>query len=184
MEEVYILYLRDAAALYGEGIAYATPDSAGMDLRACIEAESLVIEPGQRAPVPSGICIEPRVPGVAGFIYSRSGLGAVKGLTVAQGVGVIDADYRGELVVCSIRLTAPLPRAVATAWPSLSSSLCAALNPRPWMRFPRRSAAAAASAIRAGAEEFPCFLPFLSPCPRHGMSPTRLSASAFGTSTA
>jgi len=99
MEEVAVLYLRDAAALYGEGIAYATPDSAGMVLRACIEAESLVIEPGQRAPVPSGICIEPRVPGVAGFIYSRSGLGAVKGLTVAQGVGVIDADYRGELVV-------------------------------------------------------------------------------------
>ena len=99
MEEVYILYLRDAAALYGDGIAYATPDSAGMDLRACIEAESLVIEAGQRAPVPAGICIEPRAPGVAGFIYSRSGLGAVKGLTVAQGVGVIDADYRGELVV-------------------------------------------------------------------------------------
>ena len=99
MEEVYVLYLRDAAALYGEGLAYATPDSAGMDLRACIESESLVIEPGQRAPVPAGICIEPRVPGVAGFIYSRSGLGAVKGLTVAQGVGVIDADYRGELVV-------------------------------------------------------------------------------------
>ena len=68
MEEVHILYLRDAAALYGEGIAYATPDSAGMDLRACIESESLVIEPGQRAPVPSGICIEPCVPGVAGFI--------------------------------------------------------------------------------------------------------------------
>ncbi|MBQ9105846.1 MAG: dUTP diphosphatase [Mailhella sp.] len=99
MEEVYILYLRDAASLYGDGLAYATPASAGMDLRACIEGESLTIEAGQRAPVPAGICIEPRVPGVAGFIYSRSGLGAVKGLTVAQGVGVIDADYRGELVV-------------------------------------------------------------------------------------
>jgi len=99
MEEVYILYLRDAAALYGEGLAYATPASAGMDLRACIEGENLTIEAGQRAPVPAGICIEPRVPGVAGFIYSRSGLGAVKGLTVAQGVGVIDADSRGELVV-------------------------------------------------------------------------------------
>ena len=99
MEEVHILYLRDSAALYGEGIAYATAESAGMDLRACFEQESLTIAPGERAPVPSGICIEPRVSGVAGFIYSRSGLGAVKGLTVAQGVGVIDADYRGELVV-------------------------------------------------------------------------------------
>ncbi|MBR3880759.1 MAG: dUTP diphosphatase [Mailhella sp.] len=99
MQEVYILYLRDAASLYGAGLSYATPASAGMDLRACFEGETLAIEPGQRAPVPSGICVEPRVPGVAGFIYSRSGLGAVKGLTVAQGVGVIDADYRGELVV-------------------------------------------------------------------------------------
>ena len=68
MEEVYILYLRDAAPLYGDGLAYATPDSAGMDLRACIEGDTLTIGPGQRAPVPSGICIEPRVPGVAGFI--------------------------------------------------------------------------------------------------------------------
>ena len=99
MEEVHILYLRDAASLYGNGIAYATPESAGMDLRACFEQESVTVAPGQRAPVPAGICIEPRVPGVAGFIYSRSGLGAVKGLVVAQGVGVIDADYRGELTV-------------------------------------------------------------------------------------
>ena len=112
MEEVHILYLRDAASLYGEGIAYATPNSAGMDLRACIEAETLVIEPGQRAPGPSGICIEPCVPGVAGFIYSRSGLGAVKGLTVAQGVGVIDADYRGELVVWLLN-TSDRPLAVS-----------------------------------------------------------------------
>lgn len=99
MQEVSILYLRDAASLYGSGLAYATPGSAGMDLRACLETEALTIEPGQRAPVPSGICMEPHMPGVAGFIYSRSGLGAVKGLTVAQGVGVVDADYRGELVV-------------------------------------------------------------------------------------
>ena len=112
MEEVYILYLRDAEAVYGGGIAYATPDSAGMDLRACFEEESLTIAPGARAPVPSGICIEPRVPGVAGFIYSRSGLGAVKGLTVAQGVGVIDADYRGELVVWLLN-TSEVPLTVA-----------------------------------------------------------------------
>ena len=105
MHEVHILYLRDAAALYGDGLAYATPDSAGMDLRACIEGDTLTIGPGQRAPVPSGVCIEPRVPGVAGFIYSRSGLGAVKGLTVAQGVGVIDADYRGEICVILVNLS-------------------------------------------------------------------------------
>ena len=43
--------------------------------------------------------MEPLTPGIAGFVYSRSGLGAVQGLTVAQGVGVIDPDYRGEIAV-------------------------------------------------------------------------------------
>lgn len=99
MAGVNILYLRDAASLYGDGISYATEGSAGMDLRACTDEEEIVIPAGGRAPVPSGICIEPKVPGVAGFVYSRSGLGAVKGLVVAQGVGVIDADYRGEIVI-------------------------------------------------------------------------------------
>ena len=70
-----------------------------MDLRADFDAASLTIEPGERAPVPTGIAIEIAMPGVAGFLYSRSGLGAKHGLTVAQGVGVIDPDYRGEIVV-------------------------------------------------------------------------------------
>lgn len=99
MNKVNILYLRDARVLYGEGLAYATSGSAGLDLRACFDAESLEIAPCARAGIPSGIAVEPLVSGVAGFVYSRSGLGAVKGLTVAQGVGVIDPDYRGELVV-------------------------------------------------------------------------------------
>ena len=79
--------------------AYATPGSAGLDLRADIEAASLTIAPGRRAAVPTGIAIAIDMPGVAGFIYSRSGLGAKHGLTVAQGVGVIDPDYRGEIIV-------------------------------------------------------------------------------------
>ena len=99
MSKVNIVYLRDAGVLYGKGLAYATPGSAGLDLRACFEGEELVIAPGARIGIPSGIAVEPLVSGVAGFVYSRSGLGAVKGLTVAQGVGVIDPDYRGELVV-------------------------------------------------------------------------------------
>ena len=99
MAGVDVCYLGDAAAVYGGGIFYATPDSAGMDLRACFEEEEVVVQPGGRVRVPSGIRIEPKVSGVAGFLYSRSGLGAVKGLVVAQGVGVIDADYRGEIVV-------------------------------------------------------------------------------------
>ena len=99
MDTVRILYLRDAADVYGSGLRYATEGSVGLDLRACFQEESVEILPGERFGVPSGICIEITVPGVAGFVYSRSGLGAVRGLTVAQGVGVIDPDYRGELVL-------------------------------------------------------------------------------------
>ena len=99
MAEVHVCYLRDAARVYGDGLCYATPEAAGMDLRACFDEEEIVVAPGERASVSSGVCVEPCVPGVAGFVYSRSGLGAVKGLVVAQGVGVIDADYRGEIVV-------------------------------------------------------------------------------------
>ena len=96
-----IRYLRPSArALYEAegGLAYATPHSAGLDLRACLEDEELVIPAGGRVGAPSGVAVEPPA-GVAGFVYSRSGLGAVHGLTVAQGVGVIDPDYRGEVIV-------------------------------------------------------------------------------------
>lgn len=97
---VNFIWLRDAAAIYGEqGIAPATATSAGCDLRACIEEDEAVIPAGKRLAVGSGIAIEPLVHWIAGFIYSRSGLGAVQGVTVSQGVGVIDPDYRGELVV-------------------------------------------------------------------------------------
>lgn len=99
MASVHICYLRDAAGVYGEGLRYATPGSAGMDLRACFDEEEVVVRPGERFQVSTGLCVEPCVPDVAGFIYSRSGLGAVKGLVVAQGVGVVDADYRGEIIV-------------------------------------------------------------------------------------
>ena len=106
MDTVRVLYLRDAAEIYGGGPAYATAGSVGLDLRACFDEDSAVIGPGGRLPVPSGICIESCVADVAGFIYSRSGLGAVKGLAVAQGVGVIDPDYRGELTVWLLNTSA------------------------------------------------------------------------------
>ncbi|MGE4299798.1 MAG: dUTP diphosphatase [Desulfovibrionaceae bacterium] len=80
-------------------LAYGTPFSAGLDLRACLKAEEIVLQPGDRFPVPSGIAIEACAPGVAGFVFSRSGLGAKDGVTVSQGVGVIDPDYRGEIIV-------------------------------------------------------------------------------------
>jgi dUTP pyrophosphatase len=97
-----ICYLRSSARTLYEtqgGPAYATAFSAGLDLRACFEDEEIVIPAGDRVRVPSGIAVEAPGPDVAGFVYSRSGLGAVQGLTVAQGVGVIDPDYRGEIIV-------------------------------------------------------------------------------------
>ncbi len=100
---VRILYLRDARAVYAangaEGLRYATSGSVGLDLRACIDEEETSIPAGGRLAIPSGIAIEPLAAGIAGFVYSRSGLGAMQGLTVAQGVGVIDPDYRGEIAV-------------------------------------------------------------------------------------
>ena len=96
-----IRYLRPSArALYEAegGLAYATPYSAGLDLRACFEDEEIILPAGGRAKAPAGIAVEPP-PGIAGFVYSRSGLGAAQGLVVAQGVGVIDPDYRGEILV-------------------------------------------------------------------------------------
>lgn len=99
-----VLYLRDSRSIYGEGgLCGATDRAAGLDLRACFDADAVAAAPGERVAVPSGIAVEPLPedgePPAAGFVYSRSGLGAVKGLTVAQGVGVIDADYRGEIIV-------------------------------------------------------------------------------------
>nr|WP_321257285.1 dUTP diphosphatase [uncultured Pseudodesulfovibrio sp.] len=80
-------------------LAYATEHSAGLDLRACIDTEDLEIGPGEKAAIPAGVAIEIREPSIAGYVFSRSGLGTKDGLTVSQGVGVIDPDYRGEIKV-------------------------------------------------------------------------------------
>lgn len=77
----------------------ATAGSAGIDLRAAMDEPSVDIAPGSRHAFSTGLAIELCEAGLAGFVYSRSGLGAKHGLTVAQGVGVIDPDYRGEIVV-------------------------------------------------------------------------------------
>nr|WP_235957043.1 dUTP diphosphatase [Fundidesulfovibrio magnetotacticus] len=77
----------------------ATQGSAGIDLRAAMDVPAVDIPPGGRHAFGTGLAIEIAEPGLAGFVYSRSGLGAKHGLTVAQGVGVIDPDYRGEIVV-------------------------------------------------------------------------------------
>lgn len=79
--------------------AYSTPYSAGFDLRACFDEEEIEIPAGGRHAFGTGIAIEISEPGWAAFVYSRSGLGTKKGLTVSQGVGVIDPDYRGQIIV-------------------------------------------------------------------------------------
>lgn len=82
-----------------EQFSYATPGSAGIDLRACMDVQQITIGPGERHAFPTGVAMEIKTPGIAGFVYSRSGLGTKQGLAVSQGVGVIDPDYRGEIIV-------------------------------------------------------------------------------------
>ena len=78
--------------------AYATPGSAGLDLRACIAAP-LVLEPGQTQLVPTGLAIHIGDPGLAAMILPRSGLGHKHGIVLGNLVGLIDSDYQGPLMV-------------------------------------------------------------------------------------
>lgn len=78
--------------------AYATPGSAGLDLRAALDAP-LTIEPGQTVLVPTGIAIHLADPGYAAMILPRSGLGHKHGIVLGNLVGLIDADYQGPLMV-------------------------------------------------------------------------------------
>jgi len=77
---------------------YATSGSAAMDLRACVAA-SLPLAPGQRILVPTGLALNMMDPGLVAIVASRSGLSLKHGIRVAQGIGVIDADYHGEIKV-------------------------------------------------------------------------------------
>jgi len=78
--------------------AYGTPGSAGLDLRACIDAP-LTIEPGQTVLVPTGLAIHIGDPGYAAMILPRSGLGHKNGIVLGNLVGLIDSDYQGQLMV-------------------------------------------------------------------------------------
>ena len=78
--------------------AYATPGSAGLDLRACIDAP-LTLSPGQVELVPTGIAIHIADPGLAAMIVPRSGLGHKHGIVLGNLVGLIDSDYQGQLMV-------------------------------------------------------------------------------------
>lgn len=78
--------------------AYATPGSAGLDLRACIDAP-LVLEPGQTHLIPTGLSIHIQDPGLAAMLLPRSGLGHKHGIVLGNLVGLIDSDYQGPLMV-------------------------------------------------------------------------------------
>lgn len=78
--------------------AYATPGSAGLDLRACLD-EPIVLEPGQTHLIPTGLSMHLGDPGLAAMILPRSGLGHKHGIVLGNLVGLIDSDYQGPLMV-------------------------------------------------------------------------------------
>lgn len=78
--------------------AYATPGSAGLDLKAAIDSP-LVLAPGQTVLIPTGLSIFIADPGYAGLILPRSGLGHKHGVVLGNLVGLIDSDYQGPLMV-------------------------------------------------------------------------------------
>jgi dUTP pyrophosphatase len=77
---------------------YATPGSAGLDLRACLDAP-VTLEPGQAQLVPTGIAIHLEDPGLAAVLLPRSGLGHKHGIVLGNLVGLIDSDYQGQVMV-------------------------------------------------------------------------------------
>ena len=77
---------------------YATPGSAGLDLRACLDAP-LTLQPNAWQLVPTGIAVYLKDPGYAALILPRSGLGHKHGIVLGNLVGLIDSDYQGQLMV-------------------------------------------------------------------------------------
>ncbi|MEO6407694.1 MAG: dUTP diphosphatase [Burkholderiaceae bacterium] len=96
--DLKVLDARIAARFDEVGPAYATPGSAGLDLRACIDA-ALTIQPGQTVLIPTGLSIHIGDPGLAAMILPRSGLGHKHGIVLGNLVGLIDSDYQGPLMV-------------------------------------------------------------------------------------
>ena len=93
MNAIRVKLLRENAILP----TYGSEQAAGADLYACLEAP-VVIHPGETAFIPTGISLEVPV-GCAGLIYARSGMACKRGLAPANKVGVVDSDYRGEIIV-------------------------------------------------------------------------------------
>ena len=97
----HVLQLKVLDARFGtqwELPAYATEHSAGLDLRAALEA-TLTMQPGDAALVPSGLSIHIADPALCAVILPRSGLGHKHGIVLGNGTGLIDADYQGPLMI-------------------------------------------------------------------------------------
>ena len=93
MNAVHVKILKEGAKLP----TYGSAQAAGADLYACL-TESVTIGSGETAFIPTGIALEVPV-GCAGLIYARSGMACKRGLAPANKVGVVDSDYRGEIMV-------------------------------------------------------------------------------------
>lgn len=78
--------------------AYATPGSAGLDLRACLDAQ-ITLQPGETQLIPTGLAIHIADPSLCATILPRSGLGHKHGIVLGNLVGLIDSDYQGQLMV-------------------------------------------------------------------------------------
>ncbi len=92
--DVRIIKMRNNAVIP----EYATEGSAACDLCACIE-EPFILECGMMIPIPTGIAISTGRDDIVALIFARSGLGTKYGITLSNGTGVIDSDYRGEMYV-------------------------------------------------------------------------------------
>ena len=83
---------------------FATPGSAAMDLRACLE-EPVTLRSGARAVIPTSLAMALPSADYVALVFARSGLGIKKGVCLSNGVGVIDSDYRGEIAVGLVNLS-------------------------------------------------------------------------------
>ena len=133
---VRLAFVREGArSLYAGQLEPATAFSAGIDLRACLDEDCVRIPAGGRFCVPAGISVQPCEAGFAGFLYSRSGLGA-------------RAIRARSSSCCSTPRARSASSSVVSAWPSLFSSPLSALSGRRLRAFLPRSAVRAASDIR------------------------------------
>ena len=129
---------------------HATPGSAGLDLRACIDAP-LELEPGETQLVPTGIAIHLGDPGLAAVLLPRSGLGHKHGIVLGNLVGLIDSDYQGQVMVSVLE---PRPDARSRSRPASASrrwSSCRSCRwSSRWSRSSRRARAARAASAATG----------------------------------